>query len=380
MSEYQYYEFQAIDRPLSDGELREVRSYSSRAHITPATFVNHYEWGSFKGDTEEWMDTYYDAFLYFANWGTHELKLRLPARLLDPEVASDYCYSECASVRERNGKIILSFCADDEDGGSDWEDDQWHLSSLIPLRTELANGDQRALYLGWLLSVQQCEFDDDETEPPVPPGLGELSAAQSSLAEFLRIDIDLLDVAAQASPPLVVPELNQDDIHRWIAKLAATEKDSILTELVMKGDHTAVAEIRRRFLKEQLPPVVESPAVPRTAGELLKAAEACAMERQRQEAEERAAEKARRQREEEEAREKYLKLLAGREPELWSKIETLVATRQPNNYDMAVTLLIDLRDLETRTKAGKFRTTMAALRQTHCKKPSFLQRLNKAGL
>ena len=40
MSEYQYYEFQAIDRPLTEKEMRELRSYSTRARITPTSFVN----------------------------------------------------------------------------------------------------------------------------------------------------------------------------------------------------------------------------------------------------------------------------------------------------------------------------------------------------
>ena len=34
MSEYQYYEFRAIDRPLSERELTELRALSSRAQIT----------------------------------------------------------------------------------------------------------------------------------------------------------------------------------------------------------------------------------------------------------------------------------------------------------------------------------------------------------
>ncbi len=50
MSEYQYYEFQAIDRPLTAKEMSELRSYSTRARITPTSFVNDYSWGSFKGD------------------------------------------------------------------------------------------------------------------------------------------------------------------------------------------------------------------------------------------------------------------------------------------------------------------------------------------
>lgn len=54
MSEYQYYEFQALDRPLTKREMRELRKYSTRATITDTRFVNHYEWGNFKGDTSVW--------------------------------------------------------------------------------------------------------------------------------------------------------------------------------------------------------------------------------------------------------------------------------------------------------------------------------------
>jgi hypothetical protein len=35
VSEYQYYEFQAIDRPLTKDQIQELRSISSRAEITP---------------------------------------------------------------------------------------------------------------------------------------------------------------------------------------------------------------------------------------------------------------------------------------------------------------------------------------------------------
>jgi hypothetical protein len=44
MSEYQYYEFAAIDRPLTRDEQAELRAISTRALITPASFVNTYQW------------------------------------------------------------------------------------------------------------------------------------------------------------------------------------------------------------------------------------------------------------------------------------------------------------------------------------------------
>ncbi len=61
MSEYQYYEFQALDRPLTQREMRELRKYSTRATITDTRFVNHYEWGNFKGDASKWMRKYFNA-------------------------------------------------------------------------------------------------------------------------------------------------------------------------------------------------------------------------------------------------------------------------------------------------------------------------------
>lgn len=121
MSEYQYYEFQAIDRPLTDKEMAELRAFSTRARITPTSFVNDYEWGNFKGNADGWMEKYFDAFLYLANWGTHVFKVRLPIRLLDAKTVRPYCTGECALVRERSGQVILTFVSEDEEGG-DWVD------------------------------------------------------------------------------------------------------------------------------------------------------------------------------------------------------------------------------------------------------------------
>lgn len=225
MSEYQYYEFQAIDRPLTVAEMSELRSISTRARITPTSFVNEYSWGDFKGQPEVWMESYFDAFLYLANWGTHILKLRLPPRLLNPETALAYFGSDSAFVNVKSGKVILSFSSDDEDGG-EWVDGEGQLSSLISVRAELARGDLRALYLGWLLRVQAGEIDSKEAEPPVPPGLGQLSASLDSLAAFLRIDGDLLQVAAKASSPLSDLALDRDEFFAGLARWPARKRTS----------------------------------------------------------------------------------------------------------------------------------------------------------
>ncbi|MEA3411961.1 MAG: hypothetical protein U9R74_10530 [Pseudomonadota bacterium] len=379
MSEFQYYEFQAIDRPLTAKEMGELRSYSTRARITPTSFVNDYAWGSFKGDEDAWMEKYFDAFLYLANWGTHVLKLRLPSRLLDSTTAKAYCGGDSAFVGEKSGKVILSFVSEDEEGG-DWVVGEGHLSSLISVRAELARGDLRALYLGWLLRAQAGELDDEDLEPPVPPGLGQLSASLESLAEFLRIDGDLLQVAAEDSPPLAGVEIDRDEVRAWIGKLATKEKDELITNLVVDADHARVAELLQRFLKQRAAGDGGSATTGRTVGRLLQAAEAYATERTRIEAGKRAREKARREREAAIAREQHLDSLVGRETKLWARIDGLVATKQPRSYDQAVKILVDLRDLDTRGKGGDFRLRIEALRQAQARKPSFIERLRKAGL
>lgn len=82
MSEYQYYEFQAIDTPLTEKQMDTLRSISSRAEITPTRFTNHYNYGDFKGDPRKLMRKFFDAHVYVANWGSAELHLRIPLEFL----------------------------------------------------------------------------------------------------------------------------------------------------------------------------------------------------------------------------------------------------------------------------------------------------------
>lgn len=99
VSEYQYYEFAAVDRPLDGRQLDELRALSTRADITSTSFVNSYQWGDFRGDPRVMMEKYFDAFLYLANWGTRQVMLRLPVRLLDIDTAKRYCRSTRSRAR-----------------------------------------------------------------------------------------------------------------------------------------------------------------------------------------------------------------------------------------------------------------------------------------
>ncbi len=200
MSEYQYYEFLALDRPLTEKQRAELRSISTRAEITATRFVNEYQWGDLKGDPREMLERYFDAYLYLANWGTRQLMFRLPREVLDPETAGQYCDTDTASLTETDAHLILSLYIDQEEADDYWDEPGGQLAAMVQARSELVSGDLRLLYLAWLLALQSDEVDDEDTEPPVPAGLGDLSAGLQAVVDFFEIDEDLIAVAAALSP------------------------------------------------------------------------------------------------------------------------------------------------------------------------------------
>ena len=138
-SEYQYYEFLAVDRPLTAAEQAEVRQLSTRARITATSFTNEYHWGSFRGDPRQTTQRYYDAHLYLANWGTHQIMLRLPRTLLSPKIAEQYSVDSHIGVTATSESVFLDLTSEDDSG--EWvEGAEESLSAIVGVRSELAAG------------------------------------------------------------------------------------------------------------------------------------------------------------------------------------------------------------------------------------------------
>lgn len=270
------------------------------------------------GDPGRLLEEYFDAYLYAANWGTRELAYRLPRALLDAETARRYCDEEQrAWVTETAEHVIVRFRWDDDEG-DDWIEGD----GLLDARSELAAGDLRLLYLGWLLKIQLSGLDDedadfedggeglaDEVEPPVPAGLRQLSDSLASAAKFLRIDDDLIAVAAKASRPLV--PVSDDGIADWVTALPASEKDKYLTMVAEGEGAQAEALLVRRFRQEPRSATTAAASAGQTARELLAGAEARRAARKAAEARAREEAQARRAAEQAAARERHLEQLAG---------------------------------------------------------------------
>ncbi len=380
MSEYQYYEFQAIDKPLSEKDREVLRDISSRAQITSTSFVNEYNYGNFKGDPLKLVEKYFDAFLYVTNWGTHQLMLRIPRKLIDLDLASQYCIGDSWTIYEKGDYLIFDFTSETED--YDWEEGEGYLLPLISLRSDLIRGDYRCLYLAWLFCAQVDEIEEDEEEPPVPASLGNLNASLESFAGFMRLDKDLIQVAAENSVADQKSVQNNQKLKNWIGGLPNSEKDTIIFGLINDNDPHIGNVLLQRFQKAQLIKGAKNiEKMPRAVIKLLQKAEAYTKEKKRHVAEQKAKERAREEKEAVTARKKYLNGLAGRENEIWKKVNPLILTKKPKDYDEAVRLLIDLKDLAKKNNTTSlFKSKLMLIRENHSRKSSLINRIDSACL
>ncbi len=330
MSEYQYYEWQTMDRALTATEQAAVNKLSSHIDVTSTRAWVEYHWSGFKHDPKQVLARTFDAFLYYANWGCQRLAFRFPKGLLDEEALQPYLWEYCAELEPVGDTLILDISYPDEDGGHYFEGEA-RLSALAPLRDDLLAGDYRALYLAWLLAAAANNIDE-ELEPPVPPGLQELSAPLAEFVHFFQLDPFLVQAAAQASEPLCpTPAPALDAL---IARLPRAECDAFLRRLAA-GEPLLALKFNRRLQELAGPPARPQAAAPRrTWAELRETAE-----RLRQ-AEER------RQKAEAEARRiKDLQDFAPRAAQAWRDVQALIEQKQARAYDEAVALLVKLRDL-----------------------------------
>ena len=359
MSEYQYYEFQAIDRPLDAVARAALRELSSRADITASSFVNTYEWGEFRGDPKEVLACYFDLFLYLANWGSRRIAIRLPARLLDIESLGRFCHDECCACWTTGDHAVVDIWRDEIDAG-DWVDGGGVLAGLVPLREDILRGDLRLFYLVWLMSVEDGLVEDAASEPL--PGLAPLSPALAAAADFFDIDPDLVEVAAASGAAAGSPDGERAAAADAVRALPAAEKDALLLRLY-DGERHLDAELRRRMRAE----TTGASAVgggQRTAGELREAARRLAADR------ERAA-----------AAETYLNALARRGDASWDEVEALITNRNGRGYENAVRLIADLRELARRTgQEDAVTRRVDDIRARHGRKRRLIERLDAAGL
>lgn len=385
MSEYQYYDFRCIDKPLTTSQKKAVTSLSSRSHVTShkATFV--YNYGDFHGNVTKLMLNTFDMMLYVSNWGTQRLVFRLPKTLIDIETLQDYFISDEIDHRQQGSYLMLDLCFDDDEGGGDWIEGEGLLDDMLSLREELMQGDYRVLYLAWLKAAEKAMaydyLDEDTREPIVPAGLDKLSAAQKEYARFIELDDVLIKTAAKNSPKRQQSATSTTDL----SLLNSDEKDDFLQRLC-RNEVGLSTTLNRRL---QVLQKISTPTKKHDSNSPKRRSFFAIYEAYEQHSEqEKIADKQRIEaeivrREKEEARlyQQKLDILCGQEKRMWETIYSLVQQSTATNYAMAVDHMVDLHHLAQREGSMNiFKQKLSEFIAEYSRRPALIRRLKEKKL
>ncbi len=380
MSEYQYHEWQTVDRVLTYEEQAAVNGLSSHIEVSPSQAVVTYQWSDFRHDPKQVLLKYFDAYFYLADWGSLRLMFRFPNGLLEDADILHYCVDEYITFETFGEYQVLDLDFSPEDGGGLVETNT-DLSDFIRLRADLLEGDYRLLYLAWLkaMTMESSPYIDDEYEeddpdiaafshePPVPAGLKKLSPPLQNFVQVFEINPFLVQAAAEASPDL--KKAQSVDYRELIGRLPRKECDDFLTRLA-EGDPGAGLALRKR-LGAFLPQERRQPAGRRTIQQLIQRAEEL--------------ETAEKKRKAEAARQKHIaemKALAAREAEVWQQVEVLLNTGRKiaSVYDEATRLLEKLKQLsEFQDTQDIFHMRLHQLAQKYAARASLIDRWKRRG-
>lgn len=399
MSEYQYYDFRAIDRSLTPSQMEELRHLSSRATVTNRRAEFVYQYGDFRGNDEKLVQEMFDMMLYVNNMGTRRILFRLPASLFEVSQCDDFLVSEEISHYRSGSQIILDLHftePEDEDGEEEVENDGpamdgsgW-LNDMLTLRDELLRGDLRVLYLAWFKAAEKAlideEIDEASPEPEVPAGLGELSDAQKHFAKLMEIDLLDIEALAQNSPPLSAQVTFKPE--EWLPMMSEPEKIDYLLRL-SRGEEQLELHLNRRLKmlwqnNTQQDSTDESDATPQERRGIQELLDACQTYRYQKEKE--AANKAEAAAEHKRQiaarkRATALKKLSARKEELWQEAEKLAEQGQAKGYEKAANNLHDLHDLaEQESEQEQFAKRFKALTEQYQRRRKFMDLLRDKNL
>jgi len=374
MSEYQYYEFAAIEGPISDEGLRYARGCSSRANVSRVRWQNTYTFGDFHGSVDTLLK-YYDAHFHIANWGTVRLGLAFPKGAIAPEAVQPYLrggerYEDTLTFKETGNRCIV-YWERNEEGGWGWTEGEGLIDQLIGVRDELLRGDYRALFLGWLADFDPDEWREPEdgavVMPPIAAGLDHLSPALKALIEHFSVDPDALLVAVGLSQASIADRI---PITAVLERLPVSEMRALLARVAEGGGSGVMSELNR----------LTHPRVKIPAGQEMRCTDFAAktIETREVRLKRDAKAAAAKQQREAELRKQHLASIIQRADTIWSGLDPLMDQKIASAYDQAAVQLQELRDAYAQAgDIGGFQKKLTGFRLRYSNRPAMLRRIEK---
>ncbi|MGL4734620.1 MAG: hypothetical protein ACRCWB_05935 [Enterovibrio sp.] len=275
MSEYQYYKFERLDGYLDAKARQALRAISSRAEISATSFQVYYTYSDLKAEPFELMLKYFDIGFYYADWGSIDAYIKLPAGTL-PEVLLGFS-SDGLHVHENDEWQLLIFSLEKYDEYFDDEHADEFFQHLAGLRSGLMQGDWRLVYFMWLKAF---DFNDDvERVPLIQFDFEHLSEEEQAFAALYDIPLALVKALAMVlnAQPSHQAKQTQFQFDTWLHNLSQAEKDTLLLTVFEQGQltrHQALALTRKEPAKTDeiyqywLTPDVISPFIEQAQSQL----------------------------------------------------------------------------------------------------------------
>ena len=246
MSEFQYYKFERLDGYLDAKARQALRAISSRAEISATAFQVYYTYSDLKAEPFELMLKYFDIGFYYADWGSIDVYIKLPAGTL-PDALLGFS-SDGLHVHENDEWQLLIFSLEECDEYFDDEHADDFFQHLAALRSGLMQGDWRLVYLMWLKAF---DFNDDvERVPLIQFDFEHLREEEQAFAALYDIPLALVKALAMvlSEQPSHQAKQTQLTLDAWIHNLSQAEKDTLLRTLFEQGQltrHQALALTRK---------------------------------------------------------------------------------------------------------------------------------------
>ena len=326
------------------------------------------------------MKQFFDAHVYVANWMSAIFKVRVPIETISERVTEAMAVRHSLDFKATKTHWVITWSLSESEDYDRFgmEDGRGWMARLAPVRDELLRGDFRSLYIGWLAAVTGEMVDEDESEPLPLGGLGNLTAAQQALAEFLDVDDDPLAGAGMGSPALQDEADFEKETDVWLGGLPHDDVTAFMKLLLSGRGQEAERTLTNRFaswrrgLRND-----RSDAPRRTVEEIRKnagVAETVRIEKKKLEEARRVAKLCK-------EREAYLKALAKDFPKAWKAVQQTVERGLGQAYEEACRALGDLSEAySVHASRMAFQQEMRKFMLSHMRRKSLIQRLAKAGI
>lgn len=188
MSEYQYYEFCNIDKPMTSQTRHEMKLLSSRSNITTHGASYVYNYGDFRGNPKELLLKYFDVYFYISNWGILQLMFKYKIADININEIKSYLIDSVITCEVIGEYVVLEVEINNENCGG-WIDGEEMLGNLLPLYEEIKIKNYNLLQLVAIIDAAYNESNQnlDTIYNSLPP----LSGAQRFLLKSIDFPVNI---------------------------------------------------------------------------------------------------------------------------------------------------------------------------------------------